>query len=75
MINLSKPFKSYFVQDAVYKFVNSMIEEGKDCADMMKNHFNEELVMIKEDDEYFENSTNCLSLDNVHVDGDVILLL
>ena len=72
----SKPLKSYFVQDSVYKFINSMIEESKDCADMMKNHFNKELVMIKEDDEYFENSTKCLSLDNVYVDGgDVIPLL
>ena len=29
--------------------MNSMIEEGKYCSDMMKKHFNKELVMTKED--------------------------
>ena len=30
----------------------------------MKKHFNKELVMAKEDDEDFENSTKCWICDN-----------
>ena len=43
----SKPFKSYLGEDAVYNFINSMIEESKYCCDVMKKHFNKELVMIR----------------------------
>ena len=45
----SKPFKSYLGEDAVYNFINSLIKESKYCSDMMKKHFNKELVMTKED--------------------------
>ena len=55
----SKPFKSYLGEDAVYNFINSMVEESKCCSDLMKKHFNKKLVMTKEDDENFENSTKC----------------
>ena len=36
-----------------------MIEESKYCSDVMKKHFNKELVMTKKDNEDFENSTKC----------------
>ena len=36
-----------------------MIEESKYRSDVMKRHFNKELVMSKEDNEDFENSTKC----------------
>ena len=36
----------------------------------MKKHFNKELVMTREDDEDFENSTKCYISDNVYVEGD-----
>ena len=55
----SKPFKSYLGEDAVYNFINSLVEESKCCSDLMKKHFNKKLVMTKEDDENFENSTKC----------------
>ena len=55
----SKAFKSYLDKDAVYNFISSMIEESKYCSDLMKKHFNKELVMTKEDNEDFENSTKC----------------
>ena len=66
-----KPFKSYFGKDAVYNFINSMIGESKYCSDVMKKHFNKELVMNKGDDEDFENSTKRWICDNYYVDGDV----
>ena len=53
----SKPFKSYIDEDAVGNFINSKVEERKCCSDVMKKHFNKQLVMIKKDVAYFENST------------------
>ena len=38
-------------EDAASNFIKSIIEERKFCTDIMKKHFNKELVMTKEDDE------------------------
>ena len=48
-----------------------MIEEKKSCSDVMKKHFNKELVMSEKDDEDFENSTKCWICDNDNIDNDV----
>ena len=56
-------------EDAAYNFVNSMIEECKYCSDVMKNHFNKEFVMTKEDNEDLKNPTKCLICDNDYVDN------
>ena len=59
----SKLFKSYLREDAVYNFINSMIEESKYCSDVMKKNLskelNKELVMTEDDDEDFETSIKC----------------
>ena len=67
--NFSKPFKSYIGEDAVYNFINSIVEESKYCSEEMKKHSNKKLVMTKEDDEDFENSTKCQICDNAYVNG------
>ena len=67
----SKPFKSYLSEDVVYNFINSMIEESKYSSDVLKKHFNKELLMTEEDNEGFENSTKCWNCDNSYVDDDV----
>ena len=36
-----------------------MIEEYKNCSDMIKKYFNKELLMTKNDNEDFKNSTKC----------------
>ena len=36
-----------------------MIGESKYCSEVIKKHFNKELVMVKEDNEDFKNSTKC----------------
>ena len=69
--NFSKPFKSYLSEDAVYNFVNSLIEESKFHTDIMKKHFNKEIMMTKEYDEDFKNSTKCWICDNAYVGGDI----
>ena len=43
----SKHFKTYLGKASVYIFIDSMIEESKYCSDVMKKHFNKELVMTK----------------------------
>ena len=48
-----------------------MIEKGKYCSDVMKKHFNKEIVMTKEDNEDFENSAKCWICNNDYVDGGV----
>ena len=40
----SKFFKSYLRENAVYNFISSMTKESKYCSDVMKNHFNKEIV-------------------------------
>ena len=41
----NKSFKSYLGKDAVYNFIESMIEKSKYCSEGMKKHFNKELVV------------------------------
>ena len=48
-----------------------MIEESKYCSDVTKKHFNKELIMTKEDNKDFKNSTKCWTCDNDHIDNDV----
>ena len=67
----SKPFKTYLGKAAVYNFINSMIEESKYCSEVMKKYFNKELVITKEDNEDFKNTTKCWICDNAYVDNAV----
>ena len=48
-----------------------MIEESKYCSDVMKKHFNKELVMTKEGNENFKDSTKCWICDEDYVNKDV----
>ena len=41
-----------------------MIEESKYCRKKKKKRFNKELVMTKEDNEDFKDSTKCWICDN-----------
>ena len=55
----SMPFKTFLGKDAGYNFINNMIEESKYCIDVMKKHFNKEVVIPKEDNENFMSSAKC----------------
>ena len=39
-------------------FISSLIKASKYCSDVMKKHFNKELVMTKEDNEDFKTLLN-----------------
>ena len=67
----STPFKTYLGKHVVYNFINNMVEESKYCSDVMKKHFNKELVMTNEDNENFKSSTKCWICDNDYIDTDV----
>ena len=47
-----------------------MIKESEYYSEVIKKHFNKELVMTKENNEDFKNSTNCWICDNGYVDND-----
>ena len=48
-----------------------MIEESNYCSEVTKKHFNKELVMNKEENADFKNSTKCWICDNDYIDNDV----
>ena len=45
----SEPFKSDLGEDVPNNFISNMIGQSKYCSDMVKRHFNKELVMSKKD--------------------------
>ena len=55
----TKPSKSHLSESTAYNFISSMIEDSNYCSDVIKKHFNKELVITKEDNEDFENLTKC----------------
>ena len=48
-----------------------MIEENKHCSEVIKKHFNKELVMTIEQNEDFRNSTKCWICGSGYIDNDV----
>ena len=67
----SKPFKSHLGQDAFHKFITNMAEESKYCKRVMKEHFNNQLIMTKDDGKNFESSTKGWICDNNFVEVDL----
>ena len=67
----SKPFQTYLDKDAVYNFINNMIEKSEYCTDVMKKYFSKELVMTKKDNKDFKNYFSCWIYDNDYVDNEV----
>ena len=45
--------------DAVYKFIERMLEEEKWCQETLKKHFNNHIVMTEEDEENFNQTDSC----------------
>ena len=49
----SKPVVLYRSDKAVYKFIESILEECEFCKRVMKENFNKNLIMSTEDEEKF----------------------
>ena len=54
----SKPVQIYRGENAVYKFMEKMLEEVKYCKNVIKYKFNKPLKMTKEDEENFKKLMN-----------------
>ena len=46
-----------------------MTEDSKHCSYVIEIHFNKELVMTKEDNEYYKNSFRSWFCDDAYVDN------
>ena len=55
----SKPVQVFRGENAVYKFMENMLEEVDWCKQTMKKHFNKPLVMTEEDEVDFRKATKC----------------
>ena len=55
----SKPVQVFRGENAVYDFMEKMIEEVEWCKTIMKTHFNKPLVMTEKNKLDFESSNNC----------------
>ena len=55
----SKPIKYYRGENAVYKFMEAMLDEVKYCRQTIKYKFNKPLVMSPEDESNFRKATSC----------------
>ena len=55
----SKPVQVFRGENAVYNFMEKMIEEVEWCKTIMKTHFNKPLVMTEKNKLDFESSNNC----------------
>ena len=55
----SKDICIYSGENAVYKFMESMLEEAEYCKSVIKKHFNKPLVMTKVDEQHFKTMDGC----------------
>ena len=64
----SKPVQIYRGENAVYKFMENMLEEVNWCKSKMKKHFNKPLKMTKENETDFQKATKCHICDKKYTD-------
>ena len=55
----SKPVQIYRGENAVYKFMENMLEDVNWCKSKMKKHFNKPLKMTKENETDFQKAAKC----------------
>lgn len=56
MINLVSQFKNILDDDSVYRFINDMAEESKNCSEIVEKEFKKNLVISNKDNENFEKA-------------------
>ena len=67
----SKPIQTYQGQNAVYKFMEKMLEEVEYCKGVVKKHFNKPLVMTENDEQRFRTMTGCHICGKKYTEKDV----
>ena len=58
MVNLASQLFFYRGENAAYKFIEAILEEYEYCKKVMKKHFNKNLIMTEEE-EQFQLSNTC----------------
>ena len=58
MVNLASQLFFYRGENAAYKFIEAILEEYEYCKKVMKKHFNKNLIMTEEEEE-FQSSDTC----------------
>ena len=61
----------YRVENAVYKFMEKMLEEVEYCKAVIKKHFNKPLVMTEDDEQHFKTMDGCHICGEKYNDKDV----
>ena len=67
----TKLVQIYRGENAVYKFMENMLEEVNWCKSKMKKHFNKPLKMTKEDEKDFQKAIKCHICDQQYTDKDI----
>ena len=67
----SKDICIYRGENAVYKFMEKMLEEVEYCKDVIKKHFNKPLVMTEDDEQHFRTMDGCHICGEKYTDKDV----
>ena len=66
----SKKVVLYRGKNAVYRFIEAILEEYDYCKKMIKKHFNKNLIMAVEEEERFQLSNSCWICDKLFDVGD-----
>ena len=67
----SKPIQTYRGENAVYKFMEKMLEEVEYCKAVVKKRFSKPLVMTEDDETHFKLMDKCHICGNKYTDKDV----
>ena len=67
----SKPIQTYRGENAVYKFMEKMLEEVEYCKAVVKKRFNKPLVMTDNDEQRFRTMNGCHICGEKYTDKDV----
>ena len=67
----SKPIQTYRGENAVYKFMEKMLEEVEYCKGVIKKRFNKPLKMTENDEMCFKLMDKCHISDKEYTDKDV----
>ena len=67
----SKPIQTYRGENAVYKFMEKMLEEVEYCKAVIKKRFNKPLIMTEDDDQRFRTTDGCHVCGEKYTDKDV----
>ena len=67
----TKPIQLYRGENAVYKFMENILEEVKYCKRVMKKYFNKPLRMTEENEQEFKKATTCHICDKKYTEKDI----